>query len=177
MHDSGYLRDQFTLFPTPGNADHAARRADLQLTARESLPGGLQAVRRDLAELEAATARRPGQLFAQPIRIAPRAARLSDVPLPDGSARPSAAGLASQILSELADRGVSLAQVPGLEALRQLLTMRPAIPPEDLAEVQVRYRVQLKQLRQLGFTDAARNAKALIDADGNVGLALMSLDG
>jgi hypothetical protein len=81
-----------------------------------------------------------------------------------------------QILSELMSGGVNLHEVPGLEVLRTLLLPRPAIPPEVFEELQIRYRVQLKQLRRLGFTDIARSVQALIESDGNVGLALIALN-
>jgi hypothetical protein len=72
---------------------------------------------------------------------------------------------------------VDLARIPGVEALAGLVRQRPNIPEEWLVELQARYRVQLKQLRAFGFTDAAQNVEALVEADGNVGLALAALDG
>jgi hypothetical protein len=178
INDSEMLRERFAQFSMPGNAGHAARSADLRLTAQESKPGGVRAGNRELAEFESAAEYkgRRGE-FGLETRIGPRAGRPSETPLAGGAAGPSQKIRVGQLLAELEDRGVKLAEIPGLEMLKELVLKRAEIAPETVAELEVRYRVQMKQLKSFGFTNTARNARALLDNHGNVGLALASLDG
>jgi hypothetical protein len=169
--DSDHLREQLALFSSPATAAHAARAVDHQFAALESLPGGLHAANRALADVEAPA----GAPFCG-TRIARKSDGPSQAPLPCGPARPSARALIGGILRNLARLGVDLPALPGLAVLRELEPLASRIPEEQIGEWERRFRVQLKQLRAMGFTDTVRSIEALIDAQGNVGIALASLE-
>lgn len=201
LNDSDMLEEQIAMMASADGHNQMAKTLDNMMDAVEAMPGGFNALNRHMNTIQnpimdgvmgSIMPKRAGTT-----QISAKAERPSDQPLPalsNASESPFAMlfggapapprpvqtsnnhiteleNRVRRMLSSLKQMGLNVADLPGMEPLKQF-DSGDVVQEPDYEKM---YAVQLRQMNEMGLIDKEANISALVACNGNVGMAIQWL--